>query len=96
MPRIVDRSILNVNHHEKSGGAASIARTLFQGFREAGYLSKFIVQYKSSIDPDVWALTDPNIKRNIPAILNSWLRGIPAQNNTLAQKSLRKVTSTCS
>ncbi|MCD4753847.1 MAG: glycosyltransferase [Anaerolineaceae bacterium] len=94
MPQTDNRSIVNVNHHEKRGGAAFIARTLFQGFREAGHLSKFLVQYKSSNDPDVWTLTDPNNNKYLHAILNSWLSGIPAQNNTLLQKWLRKAIRT--
>ena len=50
--------IATVNHHEHSSGAAFIARTLFQGFRERGIISKFIVQHKTSHDPDVWELSD--------------------------------------
>jgi len=91
---MVNLSVANVNHHEERGGAASIARTLFQGFREVGHLSKFLVQYKSSIDPDVWTLTDPDNNKYLPAILNSWLSEIPAQNNTLLQKWLRKTIRT--
>jgi glycosyltransferase involved in cell wall biosynthesis len=48
--------ILHVNHHEKNGGAARIASTLYKEYRKQGLNSWMVVGIKQSNDPNVFKM----------------------------------------
>lgn len=51
-------NILQVNTHDSRGGAAKIARALFDAYRARGHDSWLVVRHKESLDPNV--MTTPS------------------------------------